>query len=101
MEEVEEEVGEGERVRRSESALTYFGPPDITGQTDSVQNSLTVPYIKLIRLKKSTTNKNEKKRRYTQKGSKKEAMRNQSYSHRTVIIKTWACSRLNAVSLKL
>lgn len=76
VEEVEEEVGEGERVRRSESALTYFGPPDITGQTDSVQNSLTVPYIKLIRLKKSTTNKNEKKKKvYTerkQKGSNEE-----------------------------
>lgn len=71
MEEVEEEVGEGERVRRSESALAYFGPPDITGQTDSVQNSLTVPYIKLIRLKKSTTNKNEKKEGIHRKEAKR------------------------------
>lgn len=32
-----------------------LGPPDIVGQDSSVQKSLTVPYIKLIRLKKSTT----------------------------------------------
>ena len=32
-----------------------LGPPDIVGQDDVVQYSETVPYIKLIRLKKSTT----------------------------------------------
>jgi len=35
--------------------VTHFGPPDIIGQVASVQWSDTVPYIKLIRLKKSTT----------------------------------------------
>lgn len=35
--------------------MPYLGPPDMTGQLVEVQNSDTVPYIKLTRLKKSTT----------------------------------------------
>jgi len=34
--------------------LPYWDPADITGQEDLVQNSVMVPYNKLISLKKST-----------------------------------------------
>lgn len=45
----------------SPSAHRYSNlcPPDIVGQVTSLQYSEIVPYIKLIRLKKSTTKINQ------------------------------------------
>lgn len=47
----------------SPSAHKYsnLGPPDIVGHVCTVQNSHIVPYIRLMRLKKSTTKKTVRK----------------------------------------
>merc|ERR1712096_155173 len=41
-------------VTPSAHKYSYFAPADMTGQTSTVQNSATVPYRRLISLKKST-----------------------------------------------